>query len=152
MDLYHMPEQLHSADNSMTARAQTPPEISVLLPAYNAAATLPAALDSLLAQTFGDFEIVVVDDGSIDETGAILHTYAARDARVRSIRQAHAGVVGAAQAGLLACRGALVARMDADDLAVPERLALQRGGYGKQRVGQSHNNWPAIVSVSTQRW
>lgn len=110
----------------MTARAQTPPEISVLLPAYNAAATLPATLDSLLAQTFGDFEIVAVDDGSTDETGAILHTYAARDARVRLIQQAHAGVVAAAQAGLLACRGALVARMDADDLAVPERLALQR--------------------------
>lgn len=101
------------------------PEVSVVMPAYNAAETVGAALDSLLEQTHGDFEIVVVDDGSSDDTAGVLRAYAARDARVRPMSMRHGGVAEAFNAGIAAARGAFVARMDADDLSLPRRLELQ---------------------------
>ncbi|MEW5773432.1 MAG: glycosyltransferase [Thermodesulfobacteriota bacterium] len=102
-----------------------PPLVSVILPAYNAAATLPAALDSLLAQSLADFEVVAVDDGSADATARVLAEYARRDRRVRPLSIPHGGIVAALDAALDAARGELLARMDADDLALPERLARQ---------------------------
>lgn len=100
-------------------------KVSVLLPAYNAAATLAAALDSLLAQTIEDFEVVAVDDGSTDATADILAAYAQGDRRVRVLSRPHEGLVPALNAGLGACRGVYVARMDADDRSLPQRLARQ---------------------------
>lgn len=105
--------------------ASTAPLVSVLLPARDAAATLPAALESVLGQTLADLEVVAVDDGSTDETPALLDAYAARDPRVRVLRQPPCGIVAALNRGLAACRGSFVARMDADDVAHPERLAAQ---------------------------
>jgi len=101
------------------------PVVSVLLPCYNAAATLPEALDSLLAQTLADFEIIAVDDGSTDETPQALAAYAAREPRLRCLRQPHGGIIPALNAGLAACAAPYVARMDADDCSEPERLARQ---------------------------
>lgn len=101
--------------------------VSVTLPCWNAAATLPACLNSLLAQTWRDFEIVAVDDGSTDRTAAVLREFAAKDARVRPFFLQHGGVVAAANAALEKSRGKYVARMDADDLSLPERLASQVG-------------------------
>lgn len=101
------------------------PVVSVLMPCYNAAATLPEALDSLLDQTLGDFELIAVDDGSTDSTGAILADYARRDARVRPISVPHRGIVAALNAGLPGCRAHYIARMDADDRSLPERLEQQ---------------------------
>lgn len=101
------------------------PQVSVLLPVYNAAATLEEALTSLAAQTWPDFEIVAVDDGSTDGSGALLEAWARREPRLRVLRQPHRGLVAALQVGLAACRAPLVARMDADDRAHPERLAAQ---------------------------
>lgn len=101
------------------------PLVSVLLPVYNAAPWLADCLDSLLAQTLPDFEIVAVDDGSTDESLPILQGYAARDGRIRLMPSAHVGVVQAAQLGLLACTGEFLARMDADDIALPARLQMQ---------------------------
>lgn len=111
------------------------PVVSVVLPVYNAAGTLPAALDSLLAQSFGDFEVVAVDDGSEDASGEILAHVArtgrtpsradCNDARVRVIRQTHLGLVAALNRGIAEARGAFIARMDADDVCHPERLAKQ---------------------------
>lgn len=99
--------------------------ISVLLPVYNAAAALPVALETTLAQTGASFEVVAVDDGSTDPSPAILAHYARRDARLRIISRPHRGLVAALNAGLAACRGELVARMDADDRMLPGRLAAQ---------------------------
>ena len=101
--------------------------ISVVMPARNASATLPAALESLLAQTGADFEIVAVDDGSDDDgaTWGVLASFAARDARLRPLRLPHAGIAAALCAGLTAARGRYIARMDADDLCRPGRLARQ---------------------------
>ena len=102
------------------------PAISIVLPAWNAEATLGEALASLLAQTEPDFELIVVDDGSTDGTGAIARRFAAADPRVRLEARPHVGIVGALAHGLGCARGAYVARMDADDLAHPGRLAAQR--------------------------
>ncbi len=100
--------------------------ISVLLPARDAEATLPEALSGVLAQRGAPpFEVICVDDGSRDGTGRFLHEAARRDPRVKVIRGAGAGLVPALQLGLAHCKGALIARMDADDRVHPDRLALQ---------------------------
>ena len=102
------------------------PVVSVVMPVYNAAAHLAAALDSMLAQTFTDFELIVLDDGSTDETGALLAAYAERDARLRLAGSAqNQGLIARLNQGLeLAC-GRYIARMDGDDTSRPERLARQ---------------------------
>ncbi len=101
------------------------PRVSVLLPARNAAGTLLPALRSILRQTLRDLELVAVDDGSTDGTPAILAEAAAADGRVRVIRGPGQGIVAALEAGRAVCSGAYVARMDADDVAHPLRLAEQ---------------------------
>jgi len=97
--------------------------ISVLLPAYNAEATIRQAITSLERQTFEEFEVIAVDDGSSDETGTILDQIS--DPRLRVIRIPHSGLIPALNAGLSQCQGELIARMDADDVCHPERLRLQ---------------------------
>jgi glycosyltransferase involved in cell wall biosynthesis len=99
------------------------PRVSVLLPVRDGERYLREALDSVLAQTLGDFELVVVDDGSRDGTSAILEGY--RDARMRVIRQERLGLVAALRRGLEACQAPYLARMDADDVALPRRLERQ---------------------------
>jgi len=101
------------------------PRVSVLLPVYDAAATLGQALGSLWHQTFGDFEVVAVDDGSSDGSGELLRAAAGREKRLRPVYGPHEGLVPALNRGLEACRGQYVARMDADDVAHAERLAKQ---------------------------
>lgn len=105
--------------------AHETPAVSVLMPCYNAGATLEEALESLARQDLDDFEIVAVDDGSVDDTPAILERWAARDGRLRVLSRPHAGIVAALNAGLEICRAPLVARMDADDLSHPSRLSQQ---------------------------
>ena len=101
------------------------PAISILLPVRNEERFLPAALDSIFRQTFIDWELVAVDDGSDDATPAILAGAARIDSRVRVLRPSRRGLVAALNAGLDACRAPLVARMDADDISHPRRLELQ---------------------------
>ncbi|MDH3254361.1 MAG: glycosyltransferase [Acidobacteriota bacterium] len=101
------------------------PQVSVLLPVHNAEPFLDACLDSLCKQTLDDFEIVAVDDGSTDASPLILASRARSDSRVRVIRQPHMGLVAALNRGLSHCTGDFVARMDADDLAHPERMRMQ---------------------------
>ena len=101
------------------------PLVSVLLPCYNAARTLKETLESLSCQTLDDFEVIAVDDGSTDATYSILQGWADVDQRIHLISQSHSGIVTALNAGVKACQSPLIARMDADDLAHPQRLALQ---------------------------
>lgn len=101
------------------------PAVSILLPVYNAATTLEMALDSLAAQSWGDFEVVAVDDGSTDGSLELLRQRAADDGRIRVVAKAHGGIVPALEAALASARGQLLARMDADDHALPARLARQ---------------------------
>lgn len=87
---------------------------------------LPEAAASLEAQTEGDFEVIVVDDGSSDETPGILEAWSERDRRVRVVRQAAEGIVAALERARLEARGTYLARMDADDVCEPRRLEAQR--------------------------
>jgi len=100
-------------------------QVSVLLPCYNAADTLDEALTSLTYQVFPDFEIVAVDDGSTDNTPAILQAWERIEPRLRVLHQAHGGIIPALNAGLGTCQAPLIARMDADDRCHPDRLAQQ---------------------------
>ncbi len=102
------------------------PEVSVLVPAFNAQATLAMALRSVQRQTLSNWELVLVDDGSRDDTRGVAEAFATCDARVRVVSIEHAGIVRALQAGIAACRAPLIARFDADDVMSRRRLELQR--------------------------
>ncbi len=100
------------------------PTVSVIMSAFNAEAYLREAVDSILAQTFGDFELIVVDDASTDRTLEIVAEYS--DPRIRVIRNpSNLGVGGARNRGLRLARGKYIAMHDADDTSVPDRLAQQ---------------------------
>lgn len=119
----------------MTAASLTP-RVAVLLPARDAAPTLPAALASLSAQTLPAFEVVIVDDGSCDETATVAEAWMAdfsptsgprppNARRARLLRTPPNGIVAALQRGLAEIRAPFTARMDSDDVARPDRLAAQ---------------------------
>lgn len=101
------------------------PRVSVILSVFNNQRWVESAVRSVLAQTFADFELICVDDGSTDRSAAILERLASEDARIRIIAQPNGGVASAGNAGLFAARGDLIARLDSDDIALPERLAKQ---------------------------
>jgi hypothetical protein len=101
------------------------PAVTVLLPVRNRAAALGEAARSILLQRFTDFELLIVDDGSDDETGEVAAALAEKDLRVRVIRQERLGLVAALNRGIGEARSPLIARMNADDVAYPERLELQ---------------------------
>ncbi len=108
----------------MTLGQSTSPLLSVVMPVYNGAPYLAAAIESILAQTQPDFEFIISDDGSTDESAAIIHAFAARDQRIRPLYLPHGGQAAAGNACVAAAQGRWLARMDADDLALPERLAV----------------------------
>lgn len=97
-------------------------KVSVIVPVYNSAAFLPRCLDSLLAQTLREIEIVCVDDGSTDGSGALLDDYTTKDARVRVVHQANAGAGPARNAGMDAATGDYLFFCDPDDAAQPQML------------------------------
>ena len=102
-----------------------PPPVSVVMSVFNGQAFLAEAVESILGQTYGDFEFVVIDDGSTDSTPEILASYAARDARISVHRHGNRGRVSSLNAGIERARGKYIARMDADDISLSERLQEQ---------------------------
>ena len=101
------------------------PTVSVVMTVYNAARYLATAVESVLSQTYSDFECVIIDDGSRDGSLAILKRYAERDSRIRLVSRCNTGISRARNEGLSLARGEFVAVMDADDIALPTRLATQ---------------------------
>jgi glycosyltransferase involved in cell wall biosynthesis len=99
--------------------------VSVVIPTYNCAARLPDAVGSVRAQEWPELEIIVVDDGSTDDTAVVLKKLAGSD--IRCIRQANAGPAAARNTGIAAARGQWIAFLDADDLWLPDKLAVQLG-------------------------
>ena len=99
--------------------------VSVVMTVYNAQCYVAEAIDSVLAQTYGDFEFIVVDDGSSDQTPDILRDFARQDSRLRIIARPKSGIVDAANAGIDASAGPYIARHDADDVSHPQRLEKQ---------------------------
>jgi len=121
------------------------PRVSVLLPVRDEEPYLAECLESLAAQTLSDFEVIAVDDGSADASAAILEAQARRDSRFRVLRQEPVGVVAASERARAEARAPLVARMDADDVALPERLELQAAaieGEGLAAVGGGVEYFP----------
>src|ERR1700722_14569573 len=99
-------------------------EVSVVIPTYNRADLLPRAIESALAQTRPPAEVVIVDDGSTDDTASVVAQYAHRDAdRVRLLRVPNGGVARARNAGLAATRSEWIALLDSDDVWAPDKLA-----------------------------
>ncbi len=108
------------------------PAVSILMPLRNEERHLPMALESIRRQTMRDWELVAVDDGSVDATPRILATAAAADGRIKLLPNPGKGLVQALNHGLASCRAPLVARMDGDDISHPKRLERQL------RLMQSH--------------
>jgi glycosyltransferase involved in cell wall biosynthesis len=93
------------------------------MPAYNSGAYIKEAIDSVLNQTFTDFEFIIINDGSKDETLDIIHQYT--DPRIRLINQQNKGLIDTLNESILLARGSIIARMDADDICLPDRLQLE---------------------------
>lgn len=105
------------------------PEVSVIIPTYNSSHYVTEAIDSVLRQTFRDFEIIVIDDGSTDDTQSLMSRYGSP---VRYIRQANGGVSHARNRGIEESRGRYVAFLDADDTWLPNKLEKQMDAISKQ--------------------
>lgn len=109
----------------LTKKLDDQPLISVVMPVYNSEHYVADAIQSILAQTYPHFEFIIVDDGSTDRSVDIVRDYAGRDVRIRPLFLKHVGRSIAANRGIAMARGELIARMDADDISLPERFARQ---------------------------
>lgn len=117
------------------------PLVSVIIPTYNRAAMVGQAVESVLAQTYSDFELIVVDDGSTDETDKVLSAY--RD-RIRLLQQSNRGVSAARNHGIRNAKGRLIAFLDSDDLWLPEKLSRQAAffeRYPESLICQTEEIW-----------
>ncbi|MCG8525153.1 MAG: glycosyltransferase [Opitutales bacterium] len=102
-----------------------PPEMSVVMPAYNAGRYIREAIQSIQAQSFRRWELIVVDDGSTDDTGTVAKLLADVDKRIRYVRTDHLGVAKAANKAMRLAKADLIVRMDADDISLPHRFVTQ---------------------------
>ena len=114
------------------------PAISVIMPVYNTERFVAQTTETVLAQTFGDFEFIVIDDGSTDGSLKVLESFAKRDPRVRVVSRPNRGLVATLNEGLALAKSPFVARMDADDLCDPRRFELQLKAF---------NDDPRLVAV-----
>lgn len=116
------------------------PKVTVIVPVYNVEAYVGKCVDSILVQSFSDFELILVDDGSSDGGGAICDTYAEKDARIRVIHQKNAGLGGARNTGIEAAAGEYILFVDSDDAIEPDTL--------EKTVGKSENLQADILAFS----
>jgi glycosyltransferase involved in cell wall biosynthesis len=134
--------QQKTAERSITRGMANAPTFSVVMPAYNAARSIGVAIESVLAQTRGDFELIVVDDGSEDETSARVEQYMF-DSRVKLIAHANAGQAVARNAAVKAARGTYVSLLDSDDLWLPTYL---------EGMGRALDTDPLAAVAYTDAW
>lgn len=120
-------------------------KISVIVPVYNCEAYLPALLDSVLTQTYQNFEIILVNDGSRDGSGAICDDYAAKDSRIRVIHQENRGVSHARNRGLAMAAGDVVSFIDSDDTLEPEMYELLVNTMQEHGADIAHCGYKHIV-------
>lgn len=146
----------------MSALIPNSPKLTVILPVYNAVEYVAKAIDSVLVQTFNDFELILIDDGSIDGSLEVLTQLAASDSRIILVSRENRGLVATLNEGLGRAKGEFVARMDADDIAIPDRFSkqldfLEASGYdicgaSVQCFDQSEHLWrypktPELVEI-----
>lgn len=127
------------------------PLISVIIPAYNAQAFIAQTLESVIAQTYSNLEILVVDDGSSDRTAEIIGQFAQRDTRIRLLQQPNAGVAAARNLAIREARGEFIVPVDADDIWYPNNIALQLQAMeqGGQSVGLVYS-WSVDIDEQDQ--
>jgi hypothetical protein len=125
------------------------PRVSVVMPLFNAAPYVEKAVRSVLEQTYRDFELIIVDDGSTD--GSAETVRAITDPHIRLITKANEGIASALNAGVAAARGEFIARMDADDVAMPERLARQVAYMDAHSELGLLGTWAEIVDADGTR-
>ena len=130
----------------VSSSPESPPVVTVIVPAYNAAAHIGDTLASSLAQTLRAIEVIVVDDGSTDATPEIVRRVADADARVRLISMGNRGVAAARNAAILEARGTYLAPLDADDLWYPDKLERQveRMERGGPAMGMVYSWWVSV--------
>ena len=127
------------------------PLVSVVVPAFNAASTIEETLRSALQQSLKEIEVIVVDDGSTDETAAIVEAMAASDPRLRLLRQANSGVAAARNTAIAAAAGTYIAPLDADDLWYADKLKAQvaRVQAGGDQMGMVYS-WPVTIDSQSR--
>lgn len=134
----------------------TSPPISVLTSCFNAAEFLEDSIESILSQSFRDFEYILIDDGSTDNTLAIIKKYAAKDKRIIVISKENSGLTDSLNVGLGIAHGEWIARLDADDIAMPTRLESQlnfvRNRSGVILLGSSSFEVDMDCNFIKQQW
>ena len=120
------------------------PLISIIVPAYNIAPYLPRCLDSLLAQTHRNLEIIVVNDGSSDDTGAVIDSYAQKDSRIKPVHKENGGVSSARLAGIAVAKGDYIGFVDGDDYTEPEMFAHLLKNALAHNAGISHCGYQMV--------
>jgi glycosyltransferase involved in cell wall biosynthesis len=109
------------------------PRVTVLMPVYDGGPYLAAAVASIRQQSFSDFEFLIINDGSVDGSGDLLDSQSKEDSRIRVIHQSNRGLVATLNRGLDEAKAPLIARMDCDDVALPDRLGLQVSRFEADR-------------------
>jgi CDP-glycerol glycerophosphotransferase len=128
-----------------------PPRISVIVPVYNVERYLPPCLESLAAQTFGDLEVVMVDDGSTDGSAALAREFARRDPRFRLLQQANGGLSKARNTGIEAAAGEFIAFADSDDVVPPRAYELLIGALDKTGSDFASGNVHRLTTAGTSQ-
>ena len=137
--------EVESVPRSPQASSQLTPQISVVMPTYNCDRYLPEAIDSVLQQSYQSVEVIVIDDGSTDDTAAVLQQYQPQGDRVRAIYQANQGVAIARNHGIELAQGEWIAFLDADDFFLPGKLAAQMAIAAAQPdLGMIHSGWNRV--------
>src|SRR5215469_3696643 len=118
--------------------------VTVIVPTYNMAHYLPQSVQSALGQSYANLEVQIVDDGSTDETAAVVRRWE-RDPRVRVHRQVNSGLSAARNSGISLARGEFVALLDADDVWMPDKLARQMPLFrGQPEVGVVYSDYQMV--------
>lgn len=126
------------------------PLISVILPVYNGEKYLADAIESVLAQTFTEFELIVIDDGSTDSSNIILQRFQQEDRRIRLLTRVNSGLAAALNEGISHARGAFIARMDCDDISLPQRFERQLD-WLKQTGADICGSWARYFGSADKR-
>ncbi len=120
------------------------PKLSIIIPVYNIEAYLPRCLDSILSQTFSDFEVIIVDDGSKDSSGIIADTYTQKDNRIKVIHKVNGGVSTARFEGIKAAKGEFIGFVDGDDIIEPDMYSVLIDNAEKYNADVSHCGYKMV--------
>jgi glycosyltransferase involved in cell wall biosynthesis len=125
------------------------PLVSIIIPAYNAARYLPRSVASALAQTFTNIEVVIVDDGSTDETGAVADQLAAQDNRVKVVHQENRGLAEARRSGIKAATADYLVHLDADDELLPDAVAFLLEKCESEQLDVAYGSFIKVIGEDT---